>query len=73
MDQVAKEKESENLKTRLSLYFTFQIVRIFCSTCSTIRRSVRYLEKARIGTYILKIIFVDQYMLYETDDEKSNC
>ncbi len=69
MDQVAKEKESENLKTELSFLRSQISPHFLFNVLNNIVALVR-LKSEELEPTILKLSSLMQYMLYETDDEK---
>ncbi len=69
MDQIAKEKESENLKTELSFLRSQISPHFLFNVLNNIVALVR-LKSKELEPTILKLSSLMQYMLYETDDEK---
>ncbi len=69
MDRIAKERQSENLKTELSFLRSQISPHFLFNVLNNIVALVR-LKSDELEPTILKLSSLMQYMLYETDDEK---
>lgn len=69
MDKLAKEKESENLKTELSFLRSQISPHFLFNVLNNIVALVR-LKSEDLEPTILKLSAIMQYMLYDTDDDK---
>jgi LytS/YehU family sensor histidine kinase len=69
LERVAKERESENLKTELSFLRSQISPHFLFNVLNNIVALVR-LKSGELEPTILKLSSLMQYMLYETDDEK---
>ncbi len=69
MDQLTREKESENLKTELSFLRSQISPHFLFNVLNNLVAMVR-LKSDELEPTIIKLSSLMQYMLYETDDEK---